>query len=306
MADKEDAAELERREGRSARPQETEVGEEEQQQQSGGDLVSQRGDALGCRKVRVGELLRSLRRSHHPIDHRAQVLDPAVRHDLSVLESREERVVVFGEVGGPGGRPAPQERQHDADHREGRHRPRGPAPPPEHEPDGEEHRRDLDGRRGHEVCGRAHVACAEVCVDPQQDEQEDHLVDLYPAEVVQREDQREDDGEDEGQRSHDPIGVGSRHDALCEPDRDAEQREVQERENLRRERQRKNGEHLEGHRGEWRVDESSRPGEVAVIQWSPRGEVVACLPEDVEVAADALAVAAVAGDQRSDDTHGCR
>src|SRR5947207_11533066 len=106
MADQEYRAELNRGQGGGTGPQDAEVAEEEEKQEDGGRPIGERGRPVRCREECVVQALGGLRRSHHPIDHRSEVLDPAVGQHLALLESREERVVVLGKLGAAGRGPA--------------------------------------------------------------------------------------------------------------------------------------------------------------------------------------------------------
>src|SRR2546422_11257275 len=77
---------------------------------------------------------------------------------------------------------------------------------------------------------------------------------------------------------------------------DAKQHEIDAGEDLRSERQREDGQNLEDHRRERRVDEPSRPGKIAVVERSTGREVAPRLPEDVEVAAHSFALSARDGE----------
>src|SRR5437879_2594161 len=272
MADQEHRAELEGGRGRATCSQETEVEEEDKQQGRGAGLIGQRGGPLRCREVAVLQVLGRFRWSHHPVDQSAQVLDPLVRQHLPMLESFEERVVVLGQLGGAGRGPAHEERRDHAGHRQGRNRQRGATPSPQDQPDHEEHRGDLEGGRGHEVAGGADVERAQVRVDAQQDQHEDHLVDLHVVEILEVEHQGQHHGEDERQRLHGLTRGRPRDDALRQIGGDAEQHEIDEGEDHRGEPQREDGENPEDHRGERRVDEPARPREIAVVQGSAGSE----------------------------------
>src|SRR5439155_21084996 len=114
------------------------------------------------------------------------------------------------------------------------------------------------------------------------------------------------DTEDEWQRARDAIGKRPLDDALRQGESNAEQQQVEKRQDLSRDRQREDGEQLEHHRREWRVNVPSGTREVAVVQRSPGREVAPGLPEHVKIAADRLSLAAVDGDHHRDSANaGC-
>ena len=125
-------------------------------------------------------------------------------------------------------------------------------------------------------------------MDPQQDEDEGHLVHLGVVEVVEKELGRKEHGEHQREGRKVALGKGARDDLPREVDRHHPQDEVEQREQRAGDLQRKDRERLEDERRERRILERPRARWVAVVERMPRGEVVARLPEHVEVVADLL------------------
>ncbi len=277
--------------GANRAPGEGEEGErrdQREQDRQGRGTGRRRPGALPERHQHPGPLARLLRRHGGPVDRGREPLVRDVADDAAAGELAEEALDVLPVVRHPARRPALHQRRGQEERRQHRRRREAAPPAPHQEPEQEDPRGELDQGGHHEEERRQPAPAPEFREQAAQAERQDEQVHLVQLEVVEH----QVEGAHERQRQRPAPAPEPREAPAGDPDRleahDADQEQAQGMEPHRGHPQRGDGQHLEDHCREGRVDESPGAGQL-LVQRPAIEEIAPRLPEDVEVGAGPLA-----------------